>query len=37
VLTLTILSLDTLGRTLALVLEERHELADEPGAERSLP
>jgi len=29
VLTLTILSLDTLGRTLALVLEDRHEVAEE--------
>jgi peptide/nickel transport system permease protein len=29
VLTLTILSLDTLGRTLALVLEDRHEAAEE--------
>ncbi len=29
VLTLTILSLDTLGRTLALVLEDRHEVTEE--------
>lgn len=33
VLTLTILSLDTLGRTLAWVLEERHELGEETDAE----
>ncbi|MBM3531862.1 MAG: ABC transporter permease [Alphaproteobacteria bacterium] len=33
VLTLTILSLDTLGRTLAWVLEERHELGEEADAE----
>ncbi len=32
VLTFTILSLDTLGRTLAKVLEDRHEIADAPGA-----
>jgi ABC-type dipeptide/oligopeptide/nickel transport system permease subunit len=32
VLTFTILSLDTLGRTLARVLEDRHEVADAPGA-----
>ncbi len=32
VLTFTILSLDTLGRTLARVLEDRHEIADAPGA-----
>ncbi len=32
VLTFTILSLDTLGRTLARVLEDRHETADAPGA-----
>ena len=31
VLTFTILSLDTLGRTLGRVLEERHEIADTPG------
>ena len=31
VLTFTILSLDTLGRTLARVLEDRHEVADAPG------
>jgi hypothetical protein len=31
VLTLTILSLDTLGRTLAKVLEDRHEVVDAPG------
>jgi ABC-type dipeptide/oligopeptide/nickel transport system permease subunit len=31
VLTFTILSLDTLGRTLARVLEDRHEIADAPG------
>ena len=31
VLTVTILSLDTLGRTLARVLEDRHEIADSPG------
>jgi ABC-type dipeptide/oligopeptide/nickel transport system permease subunit len=30
VLTVTILSLDTLGRTLAKVLEDRHEVADAP-------
>ena len=30
VLTFTILSLDTLGRTLARVLEDRHEVADSP-------
>lgn len=30
VLTFTILSLDTLGRTLARVLEDRHEIADSP-------
>ena len=39
VLTLTILSLDTLGRTLASVLEERHDIGegDEPAAaERSV-
>ncbi len=36
VLTLTILSLDTLGRTLALVLEDRQEVVDmEPEAETS--
>jgi ABC-type dipeptide/oligopeptide/nickel transport system permease subunit len=33
VLTLTILSLDTLGRTLAWVLEERHELGEETDTE----
>jgi len=33
VLTLTILSLDTLGRTLAWVLEDRHEIAEEADAE----
>ncbi|MBM3545548.1 MAG: ABC transporter permease [Alphaproteobacteria bacterium] len=33
VLTLTILSLDTLGRTLAWVLEDRHELGEEAEAE----
>ena len=32
VLTFTILSLDTLGRTLARVLEDRHEIVDTPGA-----
>ena len=32
VLTFTILSLDTLGRTLARVLEDRHEIADAAGA-----
>ena len=32
VLTFTILSLDTLGRTLARVLEDRHEVADTVGA-----
>ena len=32
VLTFTILSLDTLGRTLARVLEDRHEVADAAGA-----
>ena len=32
-LTLTILSLDTLGRTLASVLEDRREVATEPGKE----
>ena len=32
VLTFTILSLDTLGRTLARVLEDRHEVADALGA-----
>lgn len=32
VLTFTILSLDTLGRTLARVLEDRHEVADIAGA-----
>ncbi len=37
VLTLTILSLDTLGRTLAAVLEDRHELAAVPELERSGP
>jgi len=31
VLTFTILSLDTLGRTLGRVLEDRHEIADTPG------
>jgi ABC-type dipeptide/oligopeptide/nickel transport system permease subunit len=31
VLTFTILSLDTLGRTLAKVLEDRHEVVDSPG------
>ena len=31
VLTFTILSLDTLGRTLGRVLEDRHEIADAPG------
>jgi ABC-type dipeptide/oligopeptide/nickel transport system permease subunit len=31
VLTFTILSLDTLGRTLAKVLEDRHEVVDTPG------
>jgi ABC-type dipeptide/oligopeptide/nickel transport system permease subunit len=37
VLTLTILSLDTLGRTLASVLEDRHDIGDEAAeAERSL-
>lgn len=36
VLTLTILSLDTLGRTLATVLEDRHGVADEdPEPDRS--
>ena len=34
VLTFTILSLDTLGRTLARVLEDRHEVADTVGATR---
>ena len=34
VLTFTILSLDTLGRTLARVLEDRHEVADTGGATR---
>jgi ABC-type dipeptide/oligopeptide/nickel transport system permease subunit len=34
VLTLTILSLDTLGRTLAAVLEDRHELGPEPEPQR---
>jgi ABC-type dipeptide/oligopeptide/nickel transport system permease subunit len=29
--TFTILSLDTLGRTLAKVLEDRHEVVDSPG------
>ncbi len=33
-LTLTILSLDTLGRTLARVLEDRHEIAIDAPAER---
>jgi ABC-type dipeptide/oligopeptide/nickel transport system permease subunit len=33
-LTLTILSLDTLGRTLARVLEDRHEIAVDAPAER---
>ena len=33
VLTLTILSLDTIGRTLATVLEDRHGSAPEPGGE----
>jgi ABC-type dipeptide/oligopeptide/nickel transport system permease subunit len=37
VLTLTILSLDTLGRTLAAVLEERHEIGDGAAAERGTP
>lgn len=37
VLTLTILSLDTLGRTLAWVLEDRHELAEVAEPERSVP
>lgn len=32
VLTFTILALDTLGRTLARVLEDRYEIADAPGA-----
>ena len=32
-LTLTILSLDTLGRTLAAVLEDRREVAAVPGRE----
>lgn len=32
VLTFTILSLDTLGRTLGRVLEDRHEIAETPGA-----
>jgi peptide/nickel transport system permease protein len=37
VLTLTILSLDTLGRTLASVLEDRHDIGEEAAeAERSL-
>jgi ABC-type dipeptide/oligopeptide/nickel transport system permease subunit len=36
VLTLTILSLDTLGRTLATVLEDRHEVGAEPEPERSI-
>ena len=35
VLTLTILSLDTLGRTLATVLEDRHELGEAAETERS--
>ena len=34
VLTFTILSLDTLGRTLARVLEDRHELAETPSGGR---
>ncbi|MSP50462.1 MAG: ABC transporter permease [Alphaproteobacteria bacterium] len=37
VLTLTILSLDTLGRTLAWVLEDRHELAEEAAPDRMVP
>jgi ABC-type dipeptide/oligopeptide/nickel transport system permease subunit len=36
VLTLTILSLDTLGRTLASVLEDRHEIGDKVDTERSV-
>ena len=35
VLTLTILSLDTLGRTLAAVLEDRHEISEAAEPERS--
>ena len=37
VLTLTILSLDTLGRTLASVLEDRHETAPDPKLEGERP
>ena len=37
VLTLTILSLDTLGRTLASVLEDRHEAAPHPKLEAGRP
>ncbi len=37
ILTLTILSLDTLGRTLAKVLEDRHEIAEDASDEKGNP